>query len=78
MDAPQPLPFISNGDLEATSLYFESIKGYARHEDGLLNNRVNWCLLFNSFLFTALAVLTAQFTALTGTPVTVLPLVGER
>ena len=78
LDTSEPYPFIRNVDIEATSLYFESIKGFARHEDGLLNNRVNWCLLFNSFLFTALAVLTTEFPALNVITLKILPLVGER
>jgi hypothetical protein len=51
-------------EFAAASSYFETMKCYARHEDSLLNNRVNWCLLVNSFLFTALAVLTSQATAM--------------
>lgn len=56
--------FISYAEIEAANAYFEAIKGYAKHEDGLLHNRVSWCLLFNSFLFTALALLTAEYPAL--------------
>lgn len=68
---------ISYQDVQAANAYFETIKGYARHEDSLLNNRVNWCLLFNSFLFTALALLTAQYTALSSAAPLSLPLVGQ-
>lgn len=70
------MSYLTNEDIDAITVYFNQIKGYAKHEDGLLNNRVNWCLLFNSFLFTAVAVLTAQSAGLAAKfPI---PILGEQ
>lgn len=62
----------------SAAAYYETIKSYARHEDGLLNNRINWCLLVNSFLFTALALLTSQADVVSATFPVPLPFVAGR
>jgi hypothetical protein len=43
-------------DPDAERLY-RVLKEYAVHEDGLMNTRMNWCLLINSFMLTGLAAL---------------------
>ena len=40
------------------------LRQYAVHENELLNQRVNWCLLVSSFLFAGLALVVGQLDAL--------------
>lgn len=55
---------ISHDSKPNIDTYYGQIKDYAKHEDSLLNNRVNWLLLVSSFQFTGLALVTSQYTTI--------------